>query len=102
MAQQVEQYRDRPLPHFLGLEDGVWTDDRDRLWIIGQVNDSTWVDLFVGTSFVRRWTWPCAGNDRCVRTAMGGGYLALVCEAPDDGREAEAMLRIYEIREGAN
>lgn len=100
-ADQLHAYQERILPHFHGLE-GVWTDAGDRLWVVGQANDSTWVDLFEDHAFVRRWTLPCTGTDRWLRAAMGGGFLAFVCEVDDPAGEIAARVRIYRIIGNSN
>ncbi len=90
------RYRERQLPHFYTSE-GIWTDAAGRLWVLGQANDSTWVDLFNGTEFVKRWTLPCAGNAVRVRNAKTETHLALVCDADDPSGEIAARVKLYRI-----
>lgn len=96
-AERLEAYRIRPLPHFHGLGGGAWTEGTERLWVLGQANDSTWLDLFEGPQFVRRWTLPCAGTDRQVSSAAGGGYLVLLCEVDDPTGEVAARIQLYRM-----
>lgn len=91
---QTERFRERQLTHFW---DGARTDTAGRLWVIGQANDSTWVDLFDGTEFIRRWTLPCAGDRTRVRNAKTEMYLALVCAVDDPTGEITARIRLYRI-----
>lgn len=95
-ADRLLAYQRRILPHFDGLE-GVWTDAGDRLWVVGQANDSTWLDLFDDHQFVRRWTFPCTGTDRVLRAAMGGGFFAFICEVDDPSGEIAARVKLYRI-----
>ncbi len=91
---QTERFRERQLPHFW---DGAWTDAAGRLWVVGQANDSTWVDLFNGTEFVKRWMLPCAGDRTRVRNARTETHLALVCQVNDPTGEIAARIRLYRI-----
>lgn len=95
----TNRFRERQLPHLYG---GSWIDDAGRLWVIGQANDSTWVDLFNGTEFVKRWNLPCAGDRNRVRNAKTETHLALVCAVDDSTGEIAARIRLYRIVSTSN
>ncbi len=63
------------LPH-VG-QNGLRFDEQGRLWVIGRVADSTFVDVFQDTTLLGRITLPCAKPGRHI--ALGNGTLALLC-----------------------
>lgn len=82
------------LPHL--SQNALHFDAEERLWVIGRVADSTFVDLFRDSSFVGRITLPCARPERHV--AMDNQMLALLCEE-ETNPAVPWRLQLYRIKE---
>jgi hypothetical protein len=87
-----EFIRSAPQPHFqLG---SIKFDDRHRMWVIGNVGDSTFLDVFADTTFLGRITIDCRRfYDRA--SSLRGHWVALGCEPNDD--ESDPMIRLFRI-----
>jgi len=84
-----------PLPHFQLF--GLSVDGRQRLWVIGRSNDSTFLDVFADTTFLGRHMIACHRSGYAA--AVRGHWLALAC---DDEVETGGAVdrRLYRIVEG--
>ncbi len=73
---------------------GLGFDAKGRLWVIGEIGEKTFADVFDAGRFLGRQLLPCAHPAR--RIALQGRWLALDCETP--GRvEAPFELQLYAI-----
>ena len=90
--QRLDTLENEVLPHF-GRR-GLQFDAGGRLWVIGEANDSTFVDVFADTSFLGRQTLPCTGFRRAL--SMKGGWLGLICDTPEsaDGLPEVQLYRV--------
>jgi hypothetical protein len=73
---------------------GLRFDGAGRLWVIGEIGDSTFADVFSGANFLGRRILPCAKPAR--RIALQGKWLALDCETGSAGA-APFRIQLYEI-----
>lgn len=79
------------LPHF-GYT-GLGFDGEHRLWVIGKIHDSTFVDTFADSNFLGRRMIDCIlGRASAVR----GQWLALTC-LNDDDIERPVVIRLFRI-----
>lgn len=80
------------LPQFLWP--GLGFDHTGRLWILGELGDSTFADVFTETAFLTRIMLPCQKPGR--RVAIRGEWILLHCEEPQS-ISAPYRLQLYRI-----
>jgi hypothetical protein len=79
------------LPYF--APDGLHFDGAGRLWVIGEVGDSTFADVLADGAFLGRQVLPCNHPGR--RVALQGRWLALDCQRV--GKDFPFQLQLYAI-----
>jgi hypothetical protein len=82
------------IPHF--SRHGLHLDSTGRIWVVGTVGDSTFVDVFSDSVFLGRRVLPCFMPGRGI--ALTGQWLLLRCESYLDDTQPPS-LQLYEIRE---
>ncbi len=84
------------LPHFEVL--GLWFDVRHRLWVIGNANDSTFLDVFRDSVFLGRRSIACRRSwDQ--RPTLQGRWIAMTCDG--ETSEQPSVVRLFRIVEFA-
>ncbi len=91
---RLDSLKSTPLPHF--YRHGLGFDERGRLWVVGESNDSTFADVFADTTFLTRIMIPCLQPRGSV--SLNGHWLALMCTV-EDGGDYDAELQLYRIVE---
>lgn len=71
------------------------TDEQGRLWILGEVGDSGYADLFGRRGYLGRIPLPCPGFEST--WAVRGHWLALACATTDSLSTAPGVLKIFRI-----
>lgn len=74
-------------------------DGRGRLWVIGDIGDSSFADVFAGPRFLGRIPIGCADAQGAV--SLNGRWLAMLCTVTDEDDPREVALQLYRIEEGA-
>lgn len=85
------------LPHF--DSHGLTGDSRGRVWVVGSLHDSTFIDVWKDTTFVGRRVLACSDPGSSV--SPNGLYLALMCRAGDENSDADVELQLYKVEEPA-
>jgi hypothetical protein len=83
------------LPHF--DSHGIKTDRRGRIWVIGNLRDSTFIDVWRDTTLLGRHMVNCADPGSSV--SPNGSYLALICRTEDENAAANVELQLYKVEE---
>lgn len=91
-VERLDTLEQERLPHFFWP--GMGFDDAGRLWVVGEVGDSAFADLFVDRVFVSRTVLPCSRPRR--RVAIRGRWIALHCEVAESD-SSPFQLQLYRI-----
>ncbi len=78
------------VPHF--ERGAIFLDGSQRMWVFGTANDSTFADVFAGTTFLGRLMVPCF--NRYGWRDLNGSWLVMGCEGD---AEALATLKLFRI-----
>ncbi len=94
LEERLDSLPKQVLPHF--SRHGLGYDARGRLLVIGEASDSTFVDVFVDTTFLGRRMLPCTGHYASV--ALNGEWLALLCTT-DAAEGPPVELQLYRLED---
>lgn len=95
VEQAIARLPTAPLRHFSAVA-GTQFDGAGRLWVIGDLGDSTFADVFADGRFLGRRILPCAAPSRFQSLAsLNDRWLALLCRAPDEDETREVELQLY-------